>query len=230
MRLSASEMKEFSLHGGTDAFPSLDDWKAAFARIVPIDDIAIVAAPGHTEFSTTADAVAAELVAHVSGTGAYRFAVLDVPRGRTVAQALEFKSRVDSRFAALYYPWVVAAGADATEVVLPPSGFVCGNYARVDVERGVYKAPANEVVRGALRFERIVSKSEQDMLNPAGVNCLRFFEGRGNRVWGARERSRPIRNGNTSISGVTSSILNAPSTRARNGSYSSRMRTRSGTQ
>ena len=72
---------------------------------------------------------------------------------------------------------MVAAGADATEVVLPPSGFVCGNYARVDVERGVYKAPANEVVRGALRFERIVSKSEQDMLNPAGVNCLRFFEG-----------------------------------------------------
>ena len=181
--------KEFSLLGGTDAIPSLDDWKAAFARIVPIDDIAIVAAPGHTEFSTTADAVAAELVAHASGTGAYRFAVLDVPRGRTVAQALEFKSRVDSRFAALYYPWVVAAGAGATEVVLPPSGFVCGNYARVDVERGVYKAPANEVVRGALRFERIVSKSEQDMLNPAGVNCLRFFEGRGNRVWGARTTS-----------------------------------------
>lgn len=179
-------VKEFALTGGTDALPSLDDWKGAMAGLAAIEDIALVAAPGHTEFAATADAVTAELVAQVSAPGAYRFAVLDVPKGRTVAQALAFKARVDSRFAALYYPWVMAAGADETEVALPPSGFVCGIYARVDIERGVFKAPANEVVRGALRFERAVSKSEQETLNPAGVNCLRFFEGRGNRVWGAR--------------------------------------------
>ena len=181
---------EFSLGTGTDAVPSLGDWKAALARLGSIEDIAIVAAPGHTEFSTTADAVTAELVAHASAPGAYRFAVLDVPKGRTVAQALTFQAQVDSRFAALYYPWVAAgAGAGAGEVVLPPSGFICGIYARVDGERGVHHAPANEVVRGALRFERAVSKSEQDILNPAGVNCLRFFTGRGNLVWGARTTS-----------------------------------------
>ena len=182
-------VKEFSLNGGTEAVPSLNDWKAALARLVSIEDIAIIAAPGHTEFSSTADAVTAELVAQASAPGAYRLAVLDVPKGRTVAQALAFKAHVDSRFAALYYPWVVAAGAGATEVMLPPSGFMCGIYARVDIERSVYKAPANEVVRGAVRFERAVSKGEQDVLNPAGVNCLRFFEGRGNRVWGARTTS-----------------------------------------
>jgi hypothetical protein len=75
------------------------------------------------------------------------------------------------------------------EIALPPSGFICGIYARNDIERGVFKAPANEVVRGALRFERDVSFGEQEMLNPLGVNCLRFFPGRGYRVWGARTAS-----------------------------------------
>ncbi|HEU4557909.1 MAG TPA: phage tail sheath C-terminal domain-containing protein, partial [Longimicrobium sp.] len=74
----------------------------------------------------------------------------------------------------------------AREINVPPSGFVAGIYARTDVERGVFKAPANEVVRGAIRFESDVNTAQQDMLNPLGVNCLRFFPGRGYRVWGAR--------------------------------------------
>lgn len=61
-----------------------------------------------------------------------------------------------------------------------------GIYARNDAERGVWKAPANEVVRGALRFEREVNQRQQEVLNPEGINCLRYFFGRGNRVWGAR--------------------------------------------
>ena len=62
------------------------------------------------------------------------------------------------------------------EITLPPSGFVCGIYARNDIERGVYKAPANEVVRSALRFEIDVNSAQQEVLNPMGINCLRFFE------------------------------------------------------
>ena len=182
-------VKEIPLSGGTDAVPSLDDWKSALARLASIEDIAIIASPGHTEFPVTANAVTADLIAHASAPRAYRFAVLDVPKARTVAQALAFKARLDSRFAALFYPWVVVAGSGTAEVVLPPSGFLCGIFARVDLERGVHRPPANEVVRGALRFERAVSKAEQDVLNPAGVNCLRSFEGRGNRVWGARTTS-----------------------------------------
>ena len=72
------------------------------------------------------------------------------------------------------------------EITLPPSGFVCGIYARNDVERGVYKAPANEVVRGALRFESDINFATQEVLNPIGVNVLRFLSGRGYRLWGAR--------------------------------------------
>src|SRR6185295_13833227 len=55
-----------------------------------------------------------------------------------------------------------------------------------DIERGVHKAPANEIVRGLTKFEVNINKGRQDVLNPEGINALRFFEGRGIRVWGAR--------------------------------------------
>jgi hypothetical protein len=66
---------------------------------------------------------------------------------------------------------------------------MAGIYARSDTERGVHKAPANEVVRGAMGVEVQITKGEQDVLNPIGVNCIRAFPGRGIRVWGARTLS-----------------------------------------
>ncbi len=69
---------------------------------------------------------------------------------------------------------------------LPPSGFVAGIYARNDNDHAVFKAPANEVIRLAIDFEQRINKSQQELLNPDGVNCLRFFEGHGFLVWGAR--------------------------------------------
>jgi phage tail sheath protein FI len=69
---------------------------------------------------------------------------------------------------------------------LPPSGFVAGIWARNDVDHAVFKAPANEVVRSAIDFELRLSKGQQDVLNPEGVNCFRFFPGRGFLLWGAR--------------------------------------------
>ncbi|MCU0889056.1 MAG: phage tail sheath subtilisin-like domain-containing protein [Rubritepida sp.] len=95
----------------------------------------------------------------------------------------------DSKYAALYHPWLVIpapGGASGETALLSPEGAMAGIYARSDIERGVHKAPANEVVRGILRFSRNVTRGDQDVLNPEGVNCLRFFEGRGQRVWGAR--------------------------------------------
>jgi phage tail sheath protein FI len=97
------------------------------------------------------------------------------------------RGKIDSKHAALYYPWVrVLDPISKREIDLPPSGFVSGIYARNDINRAVYKAPANEVVTLALGFERLLNKSQQDVLNPEGVNCFRFFEGRGMRLWGAR--------------------------------------------
>jgi phage tail sheath protein FI len=71
-------------------------------------------------------------------------------------------------------------------MISPPSGFVAGIYARNDIQQGVHKSPANEVIRQALGFETLVNRAQQEVLNPKGINCLRFFEGRGYRVWGAR--------------------------------------------
>ncbi len=77
--------------------------------------------------------------------------------------------------------------------LIPPSGFVAGVYSRVDGLRGVHKAPANEIVMGAIGLERNVSRNEQDLLNPIGVNCIRAFPGQGIRIWGARTLSSDAR-------------------------------------
>jgi phage tail sheath protein FI len=93
----------------------------------------------------------------------------------------------ESDYAAMYFPWLkVADPLDATkQLVQPPSGHVAGIYARSDATFGVHKAPANEVVRGAIDLERRLSKADQDGLNPLGINIIRSFEGN-IKVWGAR--------------------------------------------
>jgi len=193
----AGRRGSFGLSGGDDgAMPTDAAYGPALAALAKIDDIAIVAAPGSSAF-VARDAIRNALIAHAEGRRMYRIAVLDTDSGLNAGAARDARSTIDSKYAALYYPWVVIANPNARpgrddiprEIALPPSGFLCGIYARNDIERGVHKAPANEVVRGALRFEREVSFGEQEMLNPLGVNCLRFFPGRGYRVWGARTAS-----------------------------------------
>ena len=73
----------------------------------------------------------------------------------------------------MYYPWVKVSGPDGRPLAVPPSGHLAGIYARSDTERGVHKAPANEVIRGALEAAQQITKGEQDTLNPVGVNCIR---------------------------------------------------------
>jgi hypothetical protein len=124
----------------------------------------------------------------------YRFAILDAPPGLNAQQAGEWRNEVnfDTSFAAMYYPWIKVAdfsGGGSTSKMVPPSGHMAGIYNRTDAERGVHKAPANEVVRGAIDLELMLSKPEQDTLNPIGVNCIRSFPGRGIRVWGGRTLS-----------------------------------------
>ena len=193
---------EILLEGGNDgARPgageyegSADDTtsiKTGLKSFEDIEDISIVAAPGSTygmENGYRADAaqIANLLISHASRMR-YRIAVLDSGDGQSVAQVRAMRGKIDSTYAALYYPWVrVLDPVTRAEINLPPSGFVAGIYARNDVERAVYKAPANEVVNLAIGFETLLNKSQQDVLNPEGINCFRFFEGRGFRLWGAR--------------------------------------------
>src|SRR5256886_16083511 len=72
---------------------------------------------------------------------------------------------------------------------VPPSGYVAGVWARKDDTRGVHKAPANEVLRGVVSLQNVITRSEQELLNPLGINCLRAFPGQGIRIWGARTLS-----------------------------------------
>jgi uncharacterized protein len=186
--------RRFVLSGGIDgAAPTAAEYRLALEEIAALEDVSIVAAPGS---SVTADAQAINglLIAHAEARRAYRIAVLDTAPSQMPGQVRTTRGLMDSRYAALYYPWVVVANPNARpgrddiprEIALPPSGYVCGIYARNDVQRGVHKAPANEVVRSALRFQLDVNFGQQEMLNPLGVNCLRLLSGRGFRVWGAR--------------------------------------------
>ena len=90
-------------------------------------------------------------------------------------------------YAATYYPWLVVNDpVSGGRTTAPPSGHLAGVWARTDASRGVHKAPANTTIAGALGLVRPVSKGEQELLNPAGINCIRFFPGEGILVWGAR--------------------------------------------
>ena len=125
-----------------------------------------------------------------------KMAILDTPPGLSATRALEWRSRLarDSAFAALYYPNVVInnplarPGATNGELYLtvPTAGHVAGVWARTDAGRGVWKAPANEAVRGIVRLDNDVTNGEQDLLNPDGVNCIRSFGSYGTKIWGAR--------------------------------------------
>jgi hypothetical protein len=194
----STDRRLITLSGGNDGVePTSAAYSAALAELEQLDDISIVAAPGYSAYSASFQAIQNELIIHVDGNTRYRIAVLDTPPELTLSGARDVRSRIDSKRAALYYPWVTVANPLARpgiesiprEINLPPSGFVCGIYARNDTERGVYKAPANEVVRSALRFESDVNFAQQQVLNPLGINCLRYFAGRGYRVWGARTAS-----------------------------------------
>lgn len=163
-----------------------------------IDDIAIVAVPDSGDMGSedTSFSIADKLVTHAAKQK-YRIAVVDGPINSSLNEIRTYRGRFDSTYAALYYPWIrifdpterFSQGAPPKQLNLPPSGFVAGIYARNDINRGVHKAPANEVVRGLTRFEVNVNRGRNEVINPEGINALRFFEGRGYRVWGARTMS-----------------------------------------
>jgi phage tail sheath protein FI len=146
-------------------------------------DVALVYAP-----AAEADVVKA-VITHCENNR-FRFAVIDAPPNSGVPTSLDPRSANDSKYAAFYYPWItVSDPRSGARINIPPSGPVLGIYARTDNTRGVFKAPANETVAGALDVEYDIDQGTQENLNPKGVNVIRRFPGRGIRVWGARTLS-----------------------------------------
>jgi phage tail sheath protein FI len=166
-----------ALYMGEDNGPGTRTGLKAFEEV---DEIAIVIAPGQTD-----PAIQDMVLSHCENMK-YRFAILDSPETIEKGGVDKLPKPRDSKYGAYYFPWIEVYDPEKGNIFVPPSGHVAGVYARVDGERGVHKAPANEIIRGALGLRYTITKGEQDILNPKGINCIREFKGRGIRIWGAR--------------------------------------------
>ncbi len=154
--------------------------RAGLHAFEEVEAINIVVAPGQTD-----PAIQDAVLTHCEKMR-YRFAILDSPETIESGGVDKLGKPRDSKYGAYYFPWIEVYDPNEGNIYVPPSGHMAGVYARSDAERGVHKAPANEIVRGALGLKYNITKGEQDLLNPRGINCIREFPNRGIRVWGAR--------------------------------------------
>src|SRR3981081_546566 len=173
--------------------------RTGFAGLEAVDTVTMLSVPDlmaayqrAMHGSEQVKAVQLAMIAHCELMGD-RVAILDAPPGLNAQQVREGrvdKAGYDSKYATLYWPWVKVFDPLAGQAnFVPPSGHIAGIWARNDDTRGVHKAPANEVIRGAISLELNLTKGEDDQLHPSGINCIRAFPGRGIRVWGARTLS-----------------------------------------
>ena len=178
--------------GRRDPDPATGQKRSGLAALdePPFEEVALLYSPNAFE----EDGLAEELMTRCENNK-YRFCILDALRGMAQIGTIDPRSGTPagsraSQYAAFYYPWIKVFDAESgVRRLVPPGGHVAGIYARTDIERGVFKAPANEIVRGALELEFEVTDNSQGILNPRGVNAIRAFPGRGRRVWGARTLS-----------------------------------------
>ena len=173
--------------------------RTGFAGLEAIENITMLCVPdlmaAYLSGAIDMDGVKAVQLAMIAHCElmADRLAILDAPPGLGAQQVQDWRLDVagyDSKYAALYWPWLkVIDPVRGAPVLLPPSGHIAGVWARNDDTRGVHKAPANEVLRGVIDLETNVTRGEHDQLNPIAVNCVRSFPGQGIRIWGARTLS-----------------------------------------
>jgi len=189
-RILAHAVYGFFNNGGTRCWVARTDAPVAAANTAgvtdilalfeAIDEIALVVVPGATDVE-----IQSAVITHCEKMGD-RFAILD---GQETDEFTADNIQGDtgnSNYAALYFPRIQVFDPSTNDrAYVPPSGHIAGIYARVDTERGVHKAPANAVVRGALGLEHRLSRADQEGLNPAGINVIRDLNGN-LVVWGAR--------------------------------------------
>ncbi|HEY5933087.1 MAG TPA: phage tail sheath subtilisin-like domain-containing protein [Kofleriaceae bacterium] len=172
--------------GGADAYIGVDNGpgnRSGIQAFKDLTEVRLIAAPGRTTAAVQMALISqCELMR-------YRFAILDSRRDDLDPMALlGHRNLYDTSFAAYYAPWLGVTLAGQTRW-LPPSGFMAGICARVDNQRGVWKAPANEMPFNVVDLRTRFTTGEQDILNPRGVNLIRRFDEGGIRVWGARTLS-----------------------------------------
>ena len=166
---------------GTDAGPGK---RTGIQSFLENSTVSMMAIPGITD-----PEVIVALIAHCESLKS-RIAVFDMPGDLYKTKDLiEYRNILDSTYGAMYHPWIQVFDRSSNKTdYIPPSGAVLGVYSRTDINRGVHKAPANEIVF-CTGLKVNYTKAEQDILNPEGVNLIRAIPGQGIRVWGARTAS-----------------------------------------
>ena len=170
---------------GADVYIGADNGpgkRTGLQAFIENNNVSIMAIPGVTDAN-----VQSTLIAFCENRTSC-FAILDMPADlKKTNELAEFRDMYDSTYAAIYHPWLEMLDMGSKRpAYFPPSGAMAGIYARTDTDRGVHKAPANEIVRGCTGLSCSYNDAEQDILNPIGINLVRAFTGRGIRVWGAR--------------------------------------------
>jgi uncharacterized protein len=169
--------------------------RTGMGALAPIDEITMVVMPDVVTLNGDGAEMRdlqGKMIAHCENAG-NRMAILDAPADLLPQEVLEWRRDVagyDSKFAALYHPWLeIMDPLTRRPMMVPPSGHMAGVWARVDATRGVHKAPANEMILGANGLAFQVTKAEQGELNRNGINCIRTFPNRAAVCWGARTLS-----------------------------------------
>jgi uncharacterized protein len=186
------------LQGGTDIPIQLKDFtgefsepdnKVALLALGDVDEISILCCPDEFYFGKDDTTISSALVDQCESLK-YRFAILQAPQTARDPETNDPSINSPRGYAAFYFPWVWTTNPiSGVPVLIPPGGHIAGIYARSDTNRGVHKDPANEVIRGVSQLQLQTNNQEQAILNPKGVNCLRYFKGQGNLVWGGRTTS-----------------------------------------
>ena len=157
------------------------NYASALAKLEAVD-ASIIYSPN----AQATSGLVTELIGHCERLR-NRFAIFDSLKGQDPSSVTK---PGDSSFAALYYPWIYVREAETGPLrLVPPGGQIAGIYAHTDIEFGVHKAPANQLVKGAVDLELTMKSYQQDSLTPQGINSIRNFAGRGILVWGARTLS-----------------------------------------
>jgi hypothetical protein len=166
---------------GNDANP-----KSGIYLFDDVTDLNFFSIPGITTVTVQTD-----MIAYSENRGNV-MCILDAPRQddqpTEVYNYRMFELNADSSYAAMYWPWLIVRDpvVGNNRMSLPPSGHIAGQYAATGATRGVHVAPANVVVRGVVDLTYRCGDAEQDILNPVGINAIRFFPGEGIRIWGCR--------------------------------------------
>lgn len=183
-------------HGHDGAEPTAEAYQRSLSTLAGEEEIAMVAAPGSSSFKAW-EMIQQRLLDYADAADHYCFAILDARPGVTPKTVMQDRESLNCASAALYYPWLKTAHPLAQrgktdipkEIVLPPSGFVCGLYSRNDISRGVHKPLSTDWVRGAVTFENEISPLQVERLNQLGVNTPLLMQNQELPVWDARTLS-----------------------------------------